>query len=255
MFSLSGRVALITGGSRGLGFEIARTLGRSGAKVVITARNSDELEHAAEVLRFEGIETLPLHHDVADLDSTAPLIERISQDIGDLDILVNNAGATWGGPAASLEWAGWEKVINVNLNGTWCLTQTVASTMMLPRQTGSIIFISSIAGLGAVAPTGIPTVAYNTTKAAQLNLMRQLASEWSARGVRVNAIAPGWFETKMASKTIHDTQDHVLPRVPAGRWGVPATDIGGPALFLASQASSYVTGHTLVVDGGMSIVI
>lgn len=254
-FDVQGKVCLVTGGSRGLGLGMARALGQAGARVAITARKPDELERARASLAADGIVVRAFVNDLAEYSSSPTLVTSIHDALGPIDVLVNNAGATWGAPAAELDWRGWQKVIDVNLNGTWALTQAVATQCMLPRSSGSIIIVASVNGLGGIAPGGVPTVAYNTSKAGQINLARSLAAEWGVHGIRVNSILPGWFPTKMAHGTIEDQGGGLLSRIPLGRFGEPDHDLNGPILFLASDASRYVTGHALVVDGGMSAVI
>jgi gluconate 5-dehydrogenase len=255
IFGLKGKLALVTGGSRGLGFQMAAALGRAGVRVVITARKEAELAEAQAELRAEGIDVLALQHSLSDFGAAAALIERIENEMGSVDILVNNAGTTWGGSAETLQMANWQKVLDVNLSGTWALTQAVANRFMIPRKSGSIIFVASVQGLGGVAPGGTPTLAYNTTKAAQINLARTLAAEWGPYGIRVNALLPGWFPTKMTRATLAVEGHGFVERIPLGRLGDPARDIDGPLIFLASDASRYVTGHALVVDGGMTSVV
>jgi NAD(P)-dependent dehydrogenase (short-subunit alcohol dehydrogenase family) len=255
MFDLKGRVALVTGGSRGLGLQMAAALGRAGCRLVITARKEVELHEALARLQSEGLEATSYQNDLSDLNSFDALVNRIADSCGNLDILVNNAGATWGGPAEGLAMQNWLKVINVNLNGTWALTQAVARRFMIPRRKGSIIFVASVQGLGGVAPGGTPTVAYNTTKAAQINLARTLAAEWGPHNVRVNALLPGWLPTKMTHATLEAEGSRLLTRIPLGRLGDPDRDLGGPIVFLASDAARYVTGQALAVDGGLSSVI
>ncbi|HEY3746736.1 MAG TPA: SDR family oxidoreductase [Gemmatimonadaceae bacterium] len=255
LFDLHGRTALVTGGSRGLGLEMARTLGLAGARLVITARKVLELQDAQKQLLESGIDAVAYQHDLADHRSTAPLVERIEREVGAIDILVNNAGTTWGGAAATLELDAWMKVVSVNLTGTWVLTQAVAACFMIPRKAGSIVIVASVQGLGGVVPGGAPTVAYNTTKAGQINLARALAAEWGPHHVRVNSLLPGWLPTKMTHTTLNSGGESLKARIPLGRLGEPSQDIGGPVLFLASDASRYVTGHALVVDGGLTCAV
>jgi NAD(P)-dependent dehydrogenase (short-subunit alcohol dehydrogenase family) len=254
IFSLAGRVALITGASRGLGLEMARTLGAAGARLVITARKQQELQESAQQLRAAGLDVLAVPFDVGDVTAAATMVADVVRQLGQIDVLVNNAGNTWGAPAAEYPYDAWKKVMDVNLNGAWVLTQQVAVQSMLPRKTGSIIFVSSVMALGGSTLT-TPTVAYNTAKAAQLNLTRSLAVEWAGQGVRVNALLPGWFPTKMTRGTLEKSEATLLTTVPLGRWGDPERDIGGPVLFLASDASRYMTGQTLVIDGGITAAV
>ena len=248
---LRGRVALVTGASRGLGLAMALALGRAGARLLITARKAPELEAAAARLRAAGIEVQAVAADVADVASAPALVQSLLREAGQIDVLVNNAGATWGAPAAEYPLEAWKKVIDVNLNGAWALTQQVAVQSMLPRRTGSIVFISSILGLSGNRDM-TPTVAYNTAKAALINLARSLAVEWGPQGVRVNALLPGWFPTRMSQGTLAAHAAPILGSIPLGRVGDAESDISGPLLFLAGDQSRYVTGQMLIVDGGLS---
>jgi gluconate 5-dehydrogenase len=252
MFSLSNKIALVTGGSRGIGLAIAQALGQAGATVVITARKKDELLAAKNYLSDLGIETIALQHDLSDRSTTVALVAQIIDQVGGIDILVNNAGATWGATAIDHSQDAWDKVVGVNLNGTWALTQEVARSCMIPRRSGSIITIASVAGMLGNAPHNMHTIAYNTTKGAQINMVRALAGEWGQLGIRVNAILPGWFPTKMTHATL-ENDTNVVQSIPLGRLGEDV-DLFGPIVFLASDASQYVTGHALAVDGGMLAV-
>jgi gluconate 5-dehydrogenase len=254
IFDLRGRVVLITGASRGLGLAMAKTLGAAGARLVITARKEKELTDAAAELRADGLDVLPLAYDVSDLAAAQPFVARVLDTHQQIDVLINNAGATWGAPASQYPWEGWHKVMDVNVNGTWALTQQVAVQSMLPRRRGTIIIVASVAGLGG-SPPSMPVVAYTTTKAAQINLARSLASEWGASGVRVNALLPGWFPTRMSRQILADHERTMLDSIPLGRFGEAQRDLAGPILFLASDASRYMTGQLLIIDGGQSAVI
>jgi len=254
LFRLAGKTALITGGSRGLGFAMAQALGAAGAEVIIAARKQDELDTAYRALIAAGIQTIALRHDVSDATRADAFVESVLKETRQIDILVNNAGATWGAPAAAYPAEGWRKVMDVNVNGAWALTQAVAVRSMIPRRTGSIIMISSVLGLGGGRPGSLSTLAYNVAKAAQVNLTKSLAAEWGAHGIRVNAILPGWIPTKMSKATLAEHGDTWLSVTPLGRFGAPE-ELAGPILFLASDASSYVTGHALVVDGGLTCCV
>lgn len=253
--ALSGRLCLVTGGSRGIGLGIAHALGRAGAHVIVSARRADAVEAAAQGLAAEGIAATGIVFDIADADGAPAFVRTLAERHGPVDVLVSNAGATWGAPAEDYPLAGWAKVVNVNLTGTWALTQAVAAQAMLPRRSGSIIMIGSIAGLGGVSPDDVPTVAYNATKAAQINLVRNLAAEWGPRGVRVNALLPGWMPTKMSQSVLDERGEIIRARIPLRRFGRAGDDMAGPALFLASDASAYVTGQALCVDGGLSALV
>lgn len=255
MFDLTGRVALITGGSRGLGLAMARTLGRAGAAVVLTARKEAELEAAATALAAEGLAASAIAADGADLAAAPALVERVLASHGRVDILVNNAGASWGAPAATHPLDAWRKVMAINLDGVFALSQAVAVRAMLPARRGVILNVASIAGLGGAPKGTMQSAAYNASKAAVINLTKTLACEWSPDGIRVNAIAPGWFPTKMSQGLLSREGESFLPRIPLGRFGDVDSEIGGATLFLVSDASSYVTGATLMVDGGLSALV
>lgn len=249
--ALAGQVAMVTGGSRGLGRAIAFALGRSGAKVIITARHRPELEATVSDLRVAGIDAHCVVNDIGQTGLVPMLVESILEQHERIDILVNNAGATWGAQAEAYPPEAWIKVVDVNLNGTWTLTQGIAARSMIPRRTGSVIIVSSAAGLGGYMPNTVPTVAYNASKAALINLAKTLAGEWGQYGVRVNALLPGWFMTRMSKHTLAELGDSVIRRIPLGRVGLEE-DIIGPVLFLASDASRYVSGQAIAVDGGIS---
>lgn len=253
LFDVTGKVVLISGGSRGLGFAMARALGYGGATVFITARKEGELQEAVSALRAEGLEVHGVTADVANADGAGPLVDEVLSRCSRIDVLVNNAGATWGAPAEDYTPQAWQKVIDVNLTGTWALTQAVAVRAMIPQRSGSIVIVASTSGLFGNRPKGMQTVAYNTTKAGQINLARTLAGEWGGYGIRVNALLPGWFPTRMTRGTLEHSGDAYAERVPLGRLGEDP-DMYGPILFLASAASRYVTGQLMVVDGGMSAV-
>ena len=194
---LTGRVALVTGGSRGLGLQMAEVLGELGAKVAITARKRDELEAAAGYLKSLGIETLPLVCDMGDLATIPSMVEQVIASLGPIDILVNNAGTSWGAPTIEHTLDGWNKVINLNVTAIFVVSQEVGRRSMLPRRSGKVINIASIQGLTGCYPDRVPTLAYNASKGAVVNMTRTLANEWAPFGINVNAIAPGYFPTKM----------------------------------------------------------
>ena len=251
LFSLKGRVALITGGSRGLGLQIAEALGEAGARVVLTARKQNELDEAQASLRTRGIDALTIACDLQDLHIAQALPGRVLESCKRLDILVNNAGATWGASAETHPLEAWHKVINLNLSAVFALTQATAQQAMIPAQRGRIINIASIAGLRGTDPSFMATVAYNTSKGGIVNLTRQIAVEWARYGITANAIAPGVFPTKMARGTIDKSREFILDRTPLRRVGGD-DDLKGIAVLLASDASSYITGQTIAVDGGMT---
>ncbi|UGY06404.1 SDR family oxidoreductase [Bradyrhizobium quebecense] len=247
---LTGRVALVTGGSRGLGLQIAEVLGELGAKVAITARKRDELDAAAAHLKGLGIEALPVVCDMGRLETIAPMIEQVVAALGPVDILVNNAGTSWGAATIEHTLDGWNKVINLNVTAIFIATQEVGRRCMVPRRSGKVINIASIQGLTGCYPEGTPTLAYNTSKGAVVNLTRTLANEWAPLGINVNAIAPGYFPTKMTAQLDQSTTAHMAPM---NREGGPE-DLKGVAALLASDACAFITGQTIAVDGGVTAV-
>ncbi|MEG0922758.1 MAG: SDR family oxidoreductase [Comamonas sp.] len=253
LFDLTGKTALVTGGSRGLGLQLAHALGEAGAKVLITSRKHTELEAAVAQLSGAGIDARWIAADVADEANIARLAAETLDRIGDVDILVNNAGASWGAPAEDHPTAAWDKVMNLNVRGYFLLSQQIARLSMIGRRSGSIINISSIAGLGG-NPVAMKTIAYNTSKGAVISFTRSLAAEWGQYGIRVNALCPGFFRTKMASGLIDQIgEEQMIAGVPLGRLGGD-DDLKGPLLLLASDAGKHITGQYLAVDGGVSIV-
>ncbi|MFD3394407.1 glucose 1-dehydrogenase [Aquirufa sp. OSTEICH-129V] len=246
-FSLHGRVALITGGGTGIGFDIAKCFLASGATVVITGRREDVLKEAVANL---GSGAHYAVNDVADLSLTTQLVTGLVAKHGAIDILVNNAGINMKRPAIEVSDDDFAHIINVNLNAVFSLTREVGKHM-LARGKGSIIMISSMA-----AYYGIDRVAaYASSKTGIYGLVRVLASEWSGKGVRVNAIAPGFIETAMSRTAMNSDPDRkykAMDRTPMGHFGKPE-DIGWAAVYLASDASNYVTGVSIPVDGGNSI--
>lgn len=255
LFDLTGKVALITGGTKGLGLQMAEAFGELGAKVFISARNADEVQQVVARLKASDIEAAGIACDLGKLDSNPVqiLVDAVEKAFGTVDILVNNAGTTWGEPAETHSYAGWQKVMTLNVDVCFLVAQEVARRFMIPRRSGKIINIASIAGLKGNRPnTGVHTAAYNTSKAAAINLTRVLAGEWGAYNINVNAICPGYFPTKLA-KGLDHVADVIKQGTPLGRVGGD-DDIKGAAVFFASEASRHVTGQALAVDGGNSVV-
>ena len=254
LFDLKGRTALITGGSRGLGLQMAQALGEAGARLVISSRKAADLAQAEDVLRKQGIDVTSFAADCASEADIDRLVEQTLGHLGHVDILVNNAGATWGAPAEAHPVEAWDKVLNLNVRGYFLLSQRIARESMIARKRGSIINIASIAGL-AGNPPGMKTIAYNTSKGAVLNFTRALAAEWGGHGIRVNAICPGFFVTKMAAGLIQQLgEDEVASHAPLHRLG-DDEDLKGICLLYASDAGKHITGQWMAVDGGVSAVI
>lgn len=251
LFDIGGKAALITGGSRGLGLQMAEALGEMGARVAITARKSAELEQAAAHLENLGIDALTLVNDLSKFDTIPGLVDQVVGGLGDIDILVNNAGATWGAPAEDYPAEGWHKVINLNVNGLFFLTQKVGKRCMIPKRAGKIVNIASVSGLSGNS-LGVRTIAYNTSKGAVVNFTRALAAEWGKYNINVNAICPGFFPTKMSRGVLEQVAPAVIAATPLQRIGGDE-DLKGVIAFLASEASRHITGQTIVVDGGASI--
>ncbi|MBW6493739.1 MAG: SDR family oxidoreductase [Burkholderiaceae bacterium] len=252
LFELDGKIALITGGSRGLGLQMAEALGEMGCKVAISARKADELAQARTHLEALGVEVLTVVNDLSKPEGIPGLVDQVLERFGTIDILVNNAGATWGAPAEDYPDAAWRKVMALNIDAMFFLSREVGKRVMIPRRAGKIVNIASIAGLRGTPP-GMNTIAYSTSKAAAINFTRTLASEWGQYNINVNAILPGFFPSKMASGLIGQFGDTLLERMPLRRIG-GEEDLKGAVVFLASEAARHITGHGLVVDGGSSIV-
>jgi NAD(P)-dependent dehydrogenase (short-subunit alcohol dehydrogenase family) len=254
MFSLSGRSALITGGSRGLGFQLARGLGQAGARVLISARKEAGLINAVERLRALGIDAHMMAANCADAGDITRLADHALSMLGKVDILINNAGAVWSAPAESHPLEAWDKVMAVNVRGYFLLSQAIAVASMIPQRGGRIVNIGSIAGLGG-NPTALKSIAYNTSKGAVHNFTRALAAEWGMYGITVNAIAPGFFPTQLSAGALADGGDaQIKARTPLKRLG-DDEDLIGACLLFTSDAGKHITGQCLAIDGGASIVI
>ncbi|OGB21926.1 MAG: gluconate 5-dehydrogenase [Burkholderiales bacterium RIFCSPLOWO2_02_FULL_57_36] len=252
LFKLDGRVALITGGSRGLGLQMAEALGEMGCKVAITARKADELAEAQAHLEKQGVEVLTIVNDLSKADQIPGMVDQVVQRFGTIDILVNNAGATWGAPAEEYPDEAWRKVMGLNVDSIFFLSREVAKRCMIPNNFGKIINIASVAGLRGSA-TNVSTIAYHTSKGAAVNFTRALASEWGKYNINVNAICPGFFPSKMSAGLLEKVADGIIARAPLHRIGGDE-DLKGAVVFLASEASRHITGQALAVDGGITAV-
>ena len=250
LLDLSGRIALVTGGSRGLGLQIAEALVEMGAKVAITARKKDELDAAVSRL---GPQAKAFVCDIGKRESINPLVDQVLASFGKVDILVNNAGATWGAPAEDHPLEAWDKLVSVNLSGAFVLTQLIARRSMIPAKWGRIINVASIAGVLGQDPRFAPTAAYTATKHGLVGLTRQLAAEWGVHGITVNAICPGFFPSRMTRATLDKVSSEIKNLTPNRRLGGDE-DLKGLAVLLASEASRHITGQAIGVDGGASAV-
>ncbi|HEY8710878.1 MAG TPA: SDR family oxidoreductase [Burkholderiaceae bacterium] len=254
LFDLTGKTALVTGGSRGLGLQMAEALGEAGAKILLTSRKAADLEEAAAQLQAKGIDTRWVAADASQPAEIARVASEAMQRLGHIDILVNNAGATWGAPAEDYPLDAWDKVMNLNIRSIFLMSQAVGKASMIPRRQGRIINVASIAGLGGNTPE-MTMVAYNTSKAAVVNFTRTLAGEWGKYNINVNAVAPGMFPSKMTKGTFDRLgADALAAHAPLRRVG-DDDDLKGAVVLFASQAGKHITGQTLPIDGGVSAII
>ncbi|MYL40067.1 SDR family oxidoreductase [Virgibacillus salexigens] len=251
LFNLAGKTAIITGGGRGLGAHIAEAYAESGANVILCSRKIDACKEKSEELmqRFD-IDALACECDISKQEDVKKVVEATVEHFGRIDILVNNSGATWGAPVIEMPFEAWEKVINVNITGTYLMSLEVGKIMIQQKQ-GKIINLASVAGFGGSDPTVMNTIGYNTSKGAVMTFTKDLAVKWGKYNIKVNAIAPGFFPTKMSKGLLDKGGDKILAGTPLNRFGKDE-DIKGAALFLASRASDFVTGDILRVDGGSS---
>lgn len=250
LFSLQGKTAIVTGGGRGLGEQIADAYADAGANVVVCSRNLEACQQISDSLKAKGVRSLALKCDVSNPEEIQYVVDETIKEFGRIDILVNNSGVSWGAPALEMPADKWDKVMNINLKAVFLFSQAVGKVMKEQRS-GKIINIASIAGLGGQDPTVMDAIGYSTSKGAVISFTKDLAVKLAPYNIHVNAIAPGFFPTKMAKGILDYSGDKILERTPAGRFGSD-DDMKGPALFLASNASNYVYGHILVVDGGTS---
>jgi NAD(P)-dependent dehydrogenase (short-subunit alcohol dehydrogenase family) len=240
-FRLDGKVALITGGSRGLGLQIAEALGEAGASLAITARREPGLTETRTKLEARGFPTLALACDISNPDAVRTTVDTVLSALGQIDILVNNAGATWGAPLADITVDAWTKVVRTNVDGTFYVSRAVALAMIDAGHGGRIINIASVAGLRGVDPRIMQTLPYNTSKGAVVNFTRDLAVKLAEHQITVNCICPGYFPTKMSAGILSAQGDLVLASTPLGRLGGDQ-DLKGLAVLLASPASAFMTG-------------
>jgi gluconate 5-dehydrogenase len=250
LFDLTDKTAIVTGGGSGIGRHMAQALAEGGANVVLCARKVERCEQAATEIGGLGVRALALRCDVREPDDVHAVVERTRDELGRIDILVNNAGTVWGAPPEETPLHGWQKVIDVNLTGVFLFAQAAGRAMIADGQGGKIVNIASVAGLGGAPAEIMNAIPYNASKGGVIAFTRDLACKWARHRINVNAIAPGWFPSEM-SRFVLDQHPELRERIPLQRFG-GEDDLKGAILFLASAASDYVTGHTLVVDGGQS---
>jgi gluconate 5-dehydrogenase len=252
LFDLSGRVALVTGGGRGLGEQIATGLAQAGASVAVASRRVEACDAVAAELAAFGVRTLALKMDVASEDDVRAAVQRIEDELGPVDLLVNNSGTSWGAPAAEMPLAAWHKVMEVNATGAFLCSREVGSRLISRGSPGAILNVASISGLQGSPPEVLDAVGYSASKGALIAMTRDLAVKWARHGIRVNAVAPGFFRTTMTEVVLDHAGDRVARHLPLGRIGAE-DELMGAAVFLLSPAASYVTGQVLAVDGGMTV--
>jgi len=250
LFDLSGKTAIVTGGGTGIGRQMAQGLAEAGANLVLCARKAERCEQAASELEQLGVRAIGLGCDVRDPEQVQHVVTKAVEELGGVDVLVNNAGTVWGATPEEMPLEGWQKVIDVNLTGVFLFSQA-AGRVMIERGGGVIVNIASVAGLQGGPPEIMNTIVYNASKGGVIAFTRDLACKWAQHGIRVNSIAPGWFPSDMSGYVLERHEERLKQHIPLGRFGGPH-DLEGVVVFLASDASAYVTGHTLVVDGGES---
>ena len=250
LFDLTGKVALVTGGGRGLGRHFAIGLAEAGADVFLASRKLASCEKAAAAIEALGRRAVAIEADISKPESIEALVDRVLSEVPRIDILVNNAGTLWGAPTLDYPVKGWDRVFDLNVRGLWLLSQRVARHMK-EAGGGSIIHISSVSGLKGNTEEDMPTIAYNASKGAVITLTKDMAVKLARYGIRVNGIAPGAFLSDMADHKHGDEElsASLMARVPQQRWALE-DDAKGAVVFLASDAAAFVTGHTLLVDGG-----
>src|ERR1700752_3965348 len=249
LFDLSGRVAIVTGGSIGLGRQMAEGLGEMGATLVLCARKKERCEQAADELKQLGVKTLALACDVKNPNHVRNVVQETLSQFGRIDILINNAGTAWGAQVEDMKLEHWNKVLETNLTGTFLFSQA-AGKFMIAQRRGKIINIASVAGMRGASPE-FQAIGYHASKGGVIAFTKDLACKWGVHNIQVNAIAPGWFPTHMSEVVIERNREAFLKNIPLGRFGSDH-DLKGAAAFLASDASDFITGHVLVVNGGQT---
>ena len=248
MFDLQGKVAIITGGGKGIGLTMAEGLAEAGANIVLCSRKAQACQKAAGDLAKLGIKSLALPCDVKSPKEIQAVVDETLRTFGRLDILVNNSGANWGATPEDYPVEGWQKVMDTNINGLFLFSQ-IAGRAMIRQKGGNIINITSIMGVVGTEAEVADAIAYSASKGAVISLTKDLAAKWAKHNIRVNAIAPGWFPTDMSRWVLDNHGERILSHIPMKRYG-GVDELKGAAVFLASEASTYVTGIILPVDGG-----
>ncbi len=252
MFDLKGKVAIVTGGGRGIGLKMAEGLAEAGADIVLCSRKVENCEKAAQDLAKSGIKTLASACDVKSSADIQSVVDRTLEKFGRLDILINNSGANWGAPPEDYPLKGWEKVMETNMTGAFLFSQ-IAGRVMIRQKSGSIINIASVMGIIGMESDAADAIAYSASKGALITFTKDLAAKWAKYNIRVNAVAPGWFPTDMTEWVLGQHGKKILSHVPMGRFG-EGDELKGAVVYLASEASRYVTGIVLPVDGGLLAV-
>ncbi|TDL80400.1 SDR family oxidoreductase [Peribacillus frigoritolerans] len=253
LFSLKNKTAIVTGGGKGLGARMAMTLAEAGANVVVCSRDLKACEEVSEQLQAKGVKSLALQCDVSKQEDIERVVAGTLSQFGSIDILVNNSGTSWLAPALDHPADKWDKVMNVNVRGLFLFSQAAAK-VMISQGGGKIINIASVTGMGGTQPELMDTIAYSTSKGAVLTFTKDLAVKLARHNIQVNAIAPGFFPTKMSRSVLEKENAMILKGVPARRFG-NEQDLDGAILFLSGKASDYVIGQVLVVDGGITALV
>jgi gluconate 5-dehydrogenase len=251
MFDLSGKLAIVTGGGRGIGSKMAEGLAEAGANVVLCSRKVENCQKVAQALTNLGVKALAMACDVRSSGDIQKVVDQVLREFGRLDILVNNSGVTWGATAEDYSLESWKKVMDTNMTGAFLFSQ-IAGRVMIQQRGGNIINIASVMGVIGIQDAA-DAIAYSTSKGALITFTKDLAAKWAKYNIRVNAIAPGWFPTDMTEWVFSHHGQEVLNLIPMGRYGDPE-ELKGAAVYLASDASKYVTGIVLPVDGGQLAV-
>ncbi|WP_223701541.1 SDR family oxidoreductase [Sutcliffiella deserti] len=253
IFSLENKTAIVTGGGKGLGAQIAHALAEAGANVVVCSRDLNSCMQVSEQLKEKGVQSIALSCDVTKAEDIQNVVETTLRKFGAIDILVNNSGTSWMAPTLDLPADKWDKVMNVNLKAVFLFSQAVAR-VMVKQGSGKIINIASVTGFGGTDPKLMDTIAYNTSKGGVITFTKDLAVKLASHNIQVNAIAPGMFPTKITKGVLEKSAPSLQSQIPAQRFGNDY-DLKGAAVFLASHASDYCLGHVLVIDGGMTALI